>query len=65
MIFIIKCWKRYDDKIKLLFTDTDSLCVELETDDVYKDMEEQKEYYDFCETQKIIFYMAQKIKQWY
>ena len=34
--------KRYDDKIKLLFTDTDSLCVEIETDDVYKDMKEQK-----------------------
>ena len=41
--------KRYIDKIKLLFTDTDSLCVEIETDDVYKDMEEQKEYYDFAE----------------
>ena len=44
--------KRYDDKIKLLFTDTDSLCVEIETDDVYKDMEEQKEYYDFSEYPK-------------
>ena len=41
--------KRYDDKIKLLFTDTDSLCVEIETDDVYKDVEEQKQYYDFSE----------------
>ena len=41
--------KKYDDKIKLLFTDTYSLCVEIETDDVYKDMEEQKEYYDFSE----------------
>ena len=44
--------KIYDDKIKLLFTDTDSLCVEIETDDVYKDMEEQKEYYDFSEYPK-------------
>ena len=44
--------KRYGDKIKLLFTDTDSLCVEIETDDVYKDMEEQKEYYDFSEYPK-------------
>ena len=44
--------KRYDDKIKLLFTDTYSLCVEIETDDVYKDVEEQKNYYDFSEYPK-------------
>ena len=36
----------------MLFTDTDSLCVEIETDDVYKDMKEQKEYYDFSEYPK-------------
>ena len=44
--------KRYGDKVKLLFTDTDSLCVEIETEDVYKDMEEDKEYYDFSEYPK-------------
>jgi hypothetical protein len=44
--------KRYGDKIKLLFTDTDSLCVEIETEDIYKDMAEQKEYYDFSEYPK-------------
>ena len=36
----------------MLFTDTDSLCVEIETDNVYKDMKEQKEYYDFSEYPK-------------
>ena len=36
----------------MLFTDTDSLCVEIETDEVYKDMEEQKVYYDFSEYPK-------------
>ena len=41
--------KRYGDKIKLLMTDTDSLVVEIETDDVYNDMGEMKEYYDFSE----------------
>ena len=56
--------KGYDDKIKLLFTDTDSLCVEIETDDVYKDTKEQKEYYDFSEYPKDHFYIVQKIKQW-
>ena len=44
--------KRYDDKIKQLFTDTDSLCVEIVTDDVYEGMKEQKEYYDFSEYPK-------------
>ena len=44
--------ERYGDKIKLLMTDTDSLCVEIETEDVYKDMQEQKEYYDCSEYSK-------------
>ena len=44
--------KRYGNKIKLAFTDADSLCVEIETDDVYKDIEEQKEYCDFGEYPK-------------
>jgi len=29
---------KYDDKAKLLFTDTDSLCYEIKTDDFYKDI---------------------------
>ena len=37
------------------FTDTDILCVEFETDDVCKDMKEQKEYYDFSEYPKYHF----------
>ena len=48
----------------MLFADTDSLCVEIETGDVYKDMEEQKDYYDFSEYPKHHFYIVQKIKQW-
>ena len=28
--------KRYNNKAKLLFTDTDSLCYEIETEDIYK-----------------------------
>ena len=46
---LAKCWmyqfwysflkKKYRDKIHLLFTDTDSFCFEVETDNVYADME--------------------------
>ena len=30
--------KRYSNKVKLLFTDTDSLCYEIETEDIYKEL---------------------------
>ena len=45
-----------------MFTDTDSLCVGIEDRDVYKDMEEQKEYYDFSEYPEDLFCIVQKIK---
>jgi hypothetical protein len=41
--------KKYGDKAKLLFTDTDSLCYEIETDDIFKDMWEKKELFDFSD----------------
>ena len=47
--------KRYGDNIKLLFTDTVRLCVEIETEDVYRDMQEDKEYYDFSEYPKELY----------
>ena len=37
---------RYGSKAKLLFTDTDSLMYEIETEDVYKDMWQNKEKFD-------------------
>ena len=37
---------KYDDKAKLLFTDTDSLMYEIQTDDVYKDLFVDKEKFD-------------------
>ena len=36
--------KKYN--IKLMFTDTDSLCYEIKTDDVYKDLVQDKELFD-------------------
>lgn len=38
--------KQYGDKAKLLFTDTDSLCYHIETDDIYEDMKNNLNMYD-------------------
>jgi len=38
--------KKYGDRAKLLFTDTDSLCYEVRTDDLYKDMKDSLDFYD-------------------
>ena len=43
---------KYDDNLKLLFTDTDSLCYAIETDVVYKDMYSDASLYDFSEYSK-------------
>ena len=37
---------RYNNKAKLLFTDTDSLCYEIETRDIYKELCEDKQLFD-------------------
>lgn len=38
---------KYGNKCKLLFTDTDSLCYSIETEDVYADMKQDSDMYDF------------------
>ena len=38
--------KKYNDKAKLLFTDTDSLTYEIKTEDVYKDFWSDKDKFD-------------------
>ena len=37
---------KYNDKAKLLFTDTDSLTYEIETEDVHKDLWSDKDKFD-------------------
>ena len=54
--------KQYKNKASLLFTDTDSLTYEIETDDIYKDMEKDKQLYDFSDYQKITHCMTYLIK---
>ena len=38
---------KYDNKSKVLFTDTDSLMYEIKTEDVYGDSSSNKEMFDF------------------
>ena len=40
---------KYNDKVELVYTDTDSLIIQVETDNIYKDMFEDKNLYDFSE----------------
>ena len=43
---------KYGNKIQLLYTDTDSFEVEVETDEIYKDMYEDGHLYDFSDYPK-------------
>ena len=40
---------KYNDNVELIYTDTDSFIIQVETDDIYKDMFEDKNLYDFSE----------------
>lgn len=43
---------KYNDKAKLLFTDTDSLCYEIQAYDVYQDIQEDNHLYDLSNYDK-------------
>ena len=44
--------KKYEDKARLLFPDTDSLTYEIQTDDAYQDFFNDKDKFDFSEYEK-------------
>ena len=44
-----KLKKKYGENCTMLYTDTDSLLVDIKTNDIYKDMSETKEDYDFSD----------------
>ena len=44
--------EKYGDKIQLIYTDTDSFVIEVEVDDIYKDMLEDNHLYDFSDYPK-------------
>ena len=57
MIFIIIISNKSTIKAKLLFTDTDSLTYEIETNDVYQDFFNDKQKFDFSDyTENSQFY---------
>ena len=39
----------YNNKVELIYTDTDSFIIHVETDDIYKDILENKNLYDFID----------------
>jgi hypothetical protein len=44
--------KKYEDRATLLYTDCDSLIYEIQTEDIYKDMKEDEDLYDFSDYPK-------------
>ena len=55
--------KKYDDRAKMLFTDTDSLTYEIEAGDVYEDLFNDKEMFDFSEYNKSSKYFDESNKK--
>ena len=54
---------RYNNKAKLLFTDTDSLCYEIETKDIYKELREDKQLFDNSDYPKDSLYFSVENKK--
>jgi hypothetical protein len=55
--------KQYGDRCKLLFTDTDSLCYHIKTEDVYEDMKQDADVYDFSDYPKSHFLFSDANKK--
>ena len=55
--------RQYDDKVKLLFTDTDSLTYEIEADDVYLDFWKDKHLFDNSDYPQESIYYSNKNKK--
>ena len=51
------------EKIKLLFTDTDSLMYQIQTEDVYKDMQEDQDLFDTSEYPPEHFFFSEANKK--
>lgn len=52
LLTLVLMLKKYEDKLRLCYQDTDSLVYEIETEDIYKDMSQMKEWFDFSDYSK-------------
>ena len=55
---------KYNNHVKLLFTETDSLVYEIETNDVYEDFYENKNLLDFSDYPKDPNFLNLSIKEY-
>ena len=55
--------KRYNNKAKLLFTDTDSLCYEIETQDISEELRQDKICFTTVIIQKTVNVLIQQTKK--
>ena len=55
--------KKYGDRVDLLFTDTDSLCISVNTQDVYKDMAEVQDEFDCSDYPEYHFLHNKRIRK--
>ena len=53
--------KKYNERAKLLFTDTDSLCYHITTDDAYEDFYLDRELFDNSESSQFFFDENKKV----
>lgn len=51
---------RYGEKAQLLFADTDSLCYEIETEDIYRALWEDKDLFDYSDYFSLSFSSTNK-----
>ena len=55
--------KMYDNKAKLLFADTDSLCCEIQTKDAFKDLWAKKGLFDSSDMRRTVLILIQQTKK--
>ena len=58
-----KLKRQYGENCELIYTDTDSLLLNIQTDDVYKDMEKNKDLYDTSDYPEDHFLHSKKNKK--
>lgn len=56
--------KKYGGRAALCFTDTDSLCYDISTEDVYVDMKEDHHCFDFSDYPDTHFFIVIKIRKY-